>query len=80
MALYIKDAEVDALADELKRLTKATTKAEAVRASLPRSVELARQRLPMEERLGKAFAIADAWGPFPPSDHKRITDELWGQD
>ena len=80
MALYIKDAEVDALADELKRLTKASTKAEAVRDSLRRSVEQARQRLPMEERLAGAFAIIDPWGPFPPSDHKKITDELWGED
>ncbi|WP_279483572.1 type II toxin-antitoxin system VapB family antitoxin [Aureimonas sp. SK2] len=80
MALYIKDPDVDALADELKRLTNAPTKAEAVRVALRRSVDLARQRLPMEDRLAKAFAIVDPDGPFGPGDHKTTTDELWGED
>lgn len=34
----------------------------------------------MEERLAPAFAIIDPWGPFTPSDHKRIMDELWGEE
>ncbi|MBB3999878.1 type II toxin-antitoxin system VapB family antitoxin [Aureimonas pseudogalii] len=78
MALYIKDAEVDALADELKRLTKASTKAEAVRASLKRSVDEARAQLPIRQRLAKTLAMAKAAGPYAPGDHKAETDDMWG--
>ena len=80
MALYIKDADVDALADELKRLTKAPTKVEAVRASLQRSVEEARARLPIRQRLAKTLAMSKAAGPYAPDDHKAETDEMWGED
>ena len=80
MALYIKDADVDALADVLKRLTKAPTKVEAVRASLQRSVEEARARLPIRQRLAKTLAMSKAAGPYAPGDHKAETDEMWGDD
>lgn len=36
--------------------------------------------LPLRDRLAKSLAMARAAGPFAPSDHKRETDEMWGED
>lgn len=80
MPLYIKDKEVDALAEELKELTNAPSKVDAVRLALRRSVEEARERLPIRKRLARTLAMAKEIGPFAPGDHKRITDELWGEE
>ncbi|MGE4409619.1 MAG: type II toxin-antitoxin system VapB family antitoxin [Sphingobium sp.] len=80
MALYIKDPEVDALANELQRLAGAPTKAAAVKAALKSAIARTKDRLPMRERLAKTLAMAREAGPFAPGDHKRDTDELWGED
>jgi antitoxin VapB len=78
MALYIRDAEVDALAAELQKVTKARTKTEAVRRALQNELALARKAQPLRERLGRARALADAMGP---SDAdvvlKAFADEMW---
>jgi len=79
MALFIRDAEVDALAEEVRRLTKARTKTEAVRRALKAQLEQVRRGAPLEGRLKRAKALADAMGGSDPAfDMKAYTDELWG--
>ncbi len=76
MPLYIKDPEVDKLAEELVGLTK-TTKSEAVKRALKHEISQQKRRLPMRERLAKSLAMAQEAGPFAPGDHQQETDELW---
>ena len=80
MALFIRDAEVDALAEEVRKLTKAKTKTEAVRRALEAQLVEARRRQPLRERLARSKALADAIGRSDPAfDMKAYTDEMWGE-
>ncbi|MBD9524434.1 type II toxin-antitoxin system VapB family antitoxin [Ensifer sp. ENS02] len=79
MPLYIKDPEVDRLTEELIGLTK-SSKVEAVKTALKHEIASRRGSLPMRERLAKSLAMAREAGPFAPGDHKRETDEMWGED
>ena len=79
MPLFIRDAEVDALADEVQKLTKARTKTEAVRRALQNELARTRKALPLRDRLARAKALADAMGPSDPAfNMKAFTDEMWG--
>jgi antitoxin VapB len=80
MALFIRNAEVDALAEEVRRLTKAKSKTEAVRRALEAQLAQARRAAPLEDRLARAKALADALGQSDPAfDMKAYTDEMWGE-
>ena len=79
MPLYIKDPEVDKLTDELIGLTK-TSKVDAVKTALKHEIASRKGSLPIRDRLAKSLAMARAAGPFAPGDHKRETDEMWGED
>jgi len=80
MALFIRDAEVDALAEEVRKLTKAKTKTEAIRRALEAQLVEARRALPLKDRLARSKALADAMGPGDPAfDMKAYTDEMWGE-
>ena len=80
MALFIRDAEVDTLAEEVRKLTKAKTKTEAVRRALQAQLAEARRALPLKERLARSKALADAMGPGDPDfDMRAYTDEMWGE-
>ncbi|KPF42294.1 type II toxin-antitoxin system VapB family antitoxin [Rhizobium sp. AAP43] len=78
MPLYIKDPEVDRLTNELIGLT-GTSKVDAVRDALKDAIATRRAKLPMHERLARTLAMAEAAGPFHPGDHKKETDEMWGE-
>jgi len=79
MALFIRDPEVDALAEEVRKLTKARTKTEAVRGALKAQLVEARRAQPLRERLARSKAMADAMGPGDPDfDMKAYTDAMWG--
>ncbi len=79
MALIIRNPEVDALAEEVRRLTKAKTKTEAVRRALEAQLAQARRAAPLKDRLARSKALADAPGPSDPGfDMKAYTDEMWG--
>ncbi|MFY9642517.1 MAG: type II toxin-antitoxin system VapB family antitoxin [Rhodomicrobium sp.] len=79
MALFIRDAEVDALAEEVRKLTKAKTKTEAVRLALRAQLMAARRALPLRERLARSKALAGAIGQGDPRfDMKAYTDDMWG--
>jgi antitoxin VapB len=80
MALYIRDPEVDALAEELKRLTKAKSKTEAVRTALEAQAQSLRRKRPIAERIARAQAIAAQIGkPDPNFDMKAFMDDLSGE-
>ena len=78
MALYIKDPEVDRLANELVSLTK-TSKVDAVKAALKREIATRKGSLPIRERLAKSLKMAREAGPYAPGDHKQEADEMWDE-
>ncbi|AEG05606.1 type II toxin-antitoxin system VapB family antitoxin [Sinorhizobium meliloti WSM1022] len=79
MPLYIKDPEVDRLAEELISLTK-SSKVDAVKDALKHEIAKRKAVLPVRERLAKSLAMAREAGPFAPGNHKRETDDMWGDD
>ena len=80
MALFIRDAEVDALAEQVRRAIKAKTKTDAVRRALQTQLAQARRSLPLKDRLARAKALADAMGSNDPTfDMKAYTDALWDE-
>ncbi len=80
MALFIRDPEVDALAEELRKITKVRSKTEAIRSALRAQLIQARCLSSLTDRMARAKAIADAMGPRDPSfDRKAFTDEMWGE-
>ena len=81
MPLYIKDDEVDDLANELQRVTGAATKTEAVRAALKDAIERKRARkTSILKAIRQAQARAEAMGVRPDSnfDMKDFMDDLSG--
>jgi antitoxin VapB len=76
MPLYIKDPEVDKLAEELIGLTK-TSKVEAVKTALKHEIAKRKENLSIRARLAKTLAMAREAGPMVHLDHKRLTDEMW---
>ena len=81
MPLYIRDDDVAALAVEVKAMTGASTKTEAVRLALQHEIERHREATPLRERLAKATAAARSIGPVDPDfDMKAFTDALWDGD
>ena len=77
MALFIRDAEVDALAEEVRRLTHVKTKTEAVRRALQAQLTEARHTRPLKDRLARSKALAEAMGPSNPGfDMKAYTNEM----
>jgi antitoxin VapB len=80
LALFIRDPEVDVLAEQVRAITKAKSKTEAVRAALEARLAEARRAQPLRDRLGRAKALADAVGPSDPNfDMKAYTDALWDE-
>ena len=80
MALFIRDAGVDALAEEVRRLTHAKTKTEVVRLALQAQLSEIRRALPLKERLKRAKALADQMGTGDTDfDMKTFSDEMWGE-
>ncbi|TIS88125.1 type II toxin-antitoxin system VapB family antitoxin [Mesorhizobium sp.] len=81
MPLYVRDDDVDALAVELQKLTKARSKTEAVRLALEHEIARLRASVPLRERIAKLQERAAAIGlPNPNFDMKKFTDEMWGDD
>lgn len=79
MALFIRDDEVDALAEQVRLATKAKTKTEAVRRALRLQLDEARRALPLRERLMRSKALADKLGKSDSAfDMKSFSDEMWG--
>jgi antitoxin VapB len=78
MPLFIRDKEVDALAAEVQKLTRARTKTEAVRRALQNELARTRKTLPIRDRLARAKKLADAMGRNDPAfEMKAFTDKMW---
>ena len=78
MPLYIRDNEVDVLAEKLRAALGARTKTEAVRAALRHELERLTEKKSFADRNAKAFELADRLGaPDPAFDEKAFMDEMW---
>jgi antitoxin VapB len=62
MALFIRDDDVTAMAEELMRLMKARSRTEAVRAALRHELARTRAVVPVQVRLAKVHAKARTIG------------------
>jgi antitoxin VapB len=79
MALYVKDEEVDRLAEEVQVAYGVKTKTEAVRMALQRALDQAEEKPTLEDRLKAIQVRARALGtPDPNFDEKAYTDMMWG--
>ncbi len=78
MPLYIRDDEVDELATRLQHLTGTPTKTQVVRQALEREVRRLEAARPLDERIARSMALADAMGTGKGNfDMKAFTDEMW---
>ncbi|KMO34827.1 MULTISPECIES: type II toxin-antitoxin system VapB family antitoxin [Methylobacterium] len=78
MALFVKDPEVDALAQELAAL-KRTSKTEAVRQALRSELDRERDKLDLvAQSLAFARGLRDRAGPNPQPVDKAFRDRLYG--
>jgi antitoxin VapB len=78
MPLYIRDEDVNALADQVKIITGAQSKTEAVRAALQAQLEAIVKKKPLIERVRDLQAKADEIGEVDPNfDMKKFTDDMW---
>jgi antitoxin VapB len=78
MPLYIKDPRISEMAEELRALTNAGSKSEAVSKALERAIAEAQREL-LAPRLESAVAIARRIGLEDGSfNHKTFSDEMWG--
>jgi len=79
MPLYIRDEDVNALADRLKQVTGAQNNTEAVRAALQSQLEYVTKKKPLVERIRELQAKADEIGEVDPCFHiKKFTDDMRG--
>ncbi|MDD7973937.1 type II toxin-antitoxin system VapB family antitoxin [Roseinatronobacter alkalisoli] len=79
MPLYIKDPDVDQLAERFRAASGAKNKTEAVRAALLNSIADLEKRETLAERVAKVQRKAAAAGLGPrKADDKPFMDELWG--
>ncbi len=80
MPLFNRDPEVEALAEEVRKLTKAKSKTEADRHALQAPLADWSRAQSLRDRLARSLAMADAMGPSDPGfDMKAYTDEMWGE-
>lgn len=78
--LYINNDEVNELAGELQRLTKARSKAAAVRAALVNEIARNKAAIPLRQRLAAVKQSARAAGlPNRDFDQKKFSDDMWGE-
>lgn len=79
MPLYIRDDEVDALANELQAVSGAATKTEAVKRALRNELKRKREEVPLIEKIRAIQERVKAMGPPDPDfDMKKFSDELSG--
>lgn len=78
MADRSKNAEVDKLTGKPVSFP-GTSNEEADKSASERKTAQEGSRS-MRDRMSKSLAMARAAEPFAPGDHKRETDEMWGDD
>lgn len=79
MALYVKDAEVDRLAEEVRDAYGLKTKTEAVKIALRKALDGPDRKAELRGKLEKLQAEVRRIGnPDPDFDEKAYTDMMWG--
>ena len=76
MADHIKHPEVDKLTGQTVSFPR-ISEGEADKSASEH--DTAQASLSMRDRMSKSLAMARAAGPFARGDHKRETDEMWGE-
>jgi antitoxin VapB len=81
MSLYIRDAKVNELADQVMRRLGTKTKTEAVRLALENELKRAGNELSVEARVKQIQdRVAARMGPHKVEfDEKAYMDEMWGE-
>lgn len=88
MALHITDPELDALAEQARKILNAGTKTDAVRQALERVVgdepekHEGGPKPPLRERLDRLREKykAPPYASLEPFDEKAFLDEMWGEN
>lgn len=76
--LYIRDADVNDLAEEAMRVLEARNKTEAVRQALQSAITASKRSKSLGDRIGAIRESLQKLGPPDPNyDHKQDMDELW---
>lgn len=79
MALYVKDKEVDRLAEEVQAAYGVKTKTEAVRIALQKALEPPDRKTELRKKLEAIQArVRLISNPDPDFDEKAYTDMMWG--
>jgi antitoxin VapB len=79
MPLYVRDEQVNQLAEQARKILKAPTKTDAIRQALERVVSEDAQRAPLAERLARIKQRYQSMGSIDPNfDEKAFLDEMWG--
>ncbi|KJZ21426.1 hypothetical protein TW83_18905 [Paracoccus sp. S4493] len=79
MPLYIRDDKVDALAEQVMRLTGAKTKTDAVRDALQAALDAKLNQTSIFDRIKPLQSrVADLGAVNPDFDMKKFSDEMWG--
>ncbi len=79
MALFVKDPEVDVLAQELASLKRVTTKTEAVRQALRGEIDREKDKLDLvAQSIADARQLRERAGPNPRPADKAFLDGLYG--
>ena len=81
MALYIRNEEVNALAEKVKETIGARNKTEAVRTALQFQLEAEQKKKPLLEQMKEIQAKVKKLGDLDPNfDMKEFSDEMWEID
>ncbi|MGN6770091.1 MAG: type II toxin-antitoxin system VapB family antitoxin [Rhizobiaceae bacterium] len=79
MPLYIRDSNVDELAEQVRVRLGARAKTDAVRTALQRELQRVNSETPIRDRLAAVHRRAheELGPPVPGIDTKKIMDEIW---
>ena len=79
MAFYVKDEDVDRLAEEVQAASGAKTKTEAVRIALQQALDRPDNKKDLRMKLeGLQAEVRRISNPDPKFDMKSYTDMMWG--
>ena len=79
MPLYIRDDKVDALAEQVMRLTGAKTKTDAVREALQAALDAKLNQTSIFDKIKPLQSrVSDLGAVNPDFDMKKFSDEMWG--
>ena len=79
MPLYIRDDKVDALAEQVMRITGAKTKTDAVREALQAALDAKLKQTSIFDKIKPLQSrVVELGAVNPDFDMKKFSDEMWG--